>query len=302
MTAHRWLGVSIAIGITAAFASCKSSTAPTSASTTTSGVGGAAGSGGAGGSSGSSSGGAGGGADAGPLICLQSYTTIAKGPCDLLQQDCTPGNTCVPSLLSNPPTTACVGSTGLKTAGEDCYSSAECDAKLICVGESATQPGQCVAFCCPAEPYQPCNGGICNEQVNFGEGVLAYVCSYAQRCALLTAGACPAGTACYVETAAGEGIAVCLQPSATVVGDLGTCHFINDCENMQDCFGLGNSEGACLYYCALSGSTKTAAPGLGGCPSGQSCQSSYQGQAINVGVANIGVCIPDDGIIPSDGG
>ncbi len=131
---------------------------------------------------------------------------------------------------------------------------------------------------------------------------MGYVCSYAPRCTLLTASACAPGTNCYVETAAGEGIAVCLEPSGTAVGELDTCTYINDCETMQDCFQVSSGSSVCLYYCALTGGATSAAPGLGGCPSGETCKNAYGGQAITTGVNNIGLCIPNGGIVPKDGG
>jgi hypothetical protein len=299
MRAHRWLGVSLAIGIAAAaFISCKGSSATPAGSSSSAATGTGGGTGGAG--TGVSSG-TGGIDDAGAILCLQQYTNIPKSvACDLLKQNCELGQTCVPALGANSMvTTACVTATGLKTAGESCYDATECDDKLICIGQNGDHPGQCVAFCCPAEPYEPCNGGICNEQVNFGNGAFAYVCSYGQRCTLLTPGACPPGYDCHVETAAGQGIAVCLEPSPSMVGELGTCNFINDCASMQDCFGLGGSGGGvCLYYCALTGPTMTAAPGLGGCPKDEMCQSMYKGQPVGTGVDGVGLCIPDAGIVP----
>ena len=71
---------------------------------------------------------------------------------------------------------------------------------------------------------------------------------------------------------------------------------------MEDCFGATTSvPGVCLYLCNLAGPT-TAPPGLGGCSTGETCQSSYQGQTINVGVAGVGLCIPNGGIQPPDAG
>src|SRR5271154_2932055 len=100
MTAHRWLGVSFAIGIAAAgFTSCKSPATATSSSGT--GNGGATDGGATGGSAtgGGARGGAGTGGtpvDAGPIVCTAAYTNIAKTGCDLINQNCPPGNTCEP--------------------------------------------------------------------------------------------------------------------------------------------------------------------------------------------------------------
>lgn len=296
MMAHRWLGVSLAMGIAAAgIASCKGSAAATSPAT---GSGGATGgNGGEGGATGS------GGAqvDAGPIVCLTTNTNIPKtGPCDLINQDCPPGDTCEPQIGSAGATTGCVHQPGLKTAGEDCYSEDECDAKLVCIG---SPQGTCVAFCCNDADSEPCNGGLCNTHVSFGNGgAYAYVCSYGQRCTLLAPDPCPPGLDCHVENAS-QGLALCGKPSPTPVGELGTCHFLNDCATMQECYALPDgTESVCLYYCALSGSTTGAAPGLGGCPSGEKCQASYQGQAITTGVTGVGLCIPTAGIKETDAG
>jgi hypothetical protein len=299
MTAHRWLGVSLAIGIAAAsFTSCKKGASTTG----TGGSGGMVGSAGTGGGAGggidggTSSGTGGMKGDGGPIVCLVQYTNIPKtGPCDLLAQNCPPGKTCQPAGTS----TACIVSAGVKAAGETCYDGTECDAKLICIGQPV---GTCVAFCCPDMAREPCDTHICNTQVNYGNGEFAYVCSYGQRCQLLTADACPPGLECHVEDTT-QGIAVCGAPSGTAVPELGPCHYINDCATMQDCFvGAGGPAGVCLYYCALSGPGTSAVPGLGGCPNGETCQSTYNGQSVNTGVMNVGVCIPNGGIVQMDGG
>jgi hypothetical protein len=284
-----------------AFTSCKSAVT----STGTGGKDGGPGTGGSGGMASSTATGSGGAqVDAGPIVCTTPYTNIPMGgPCDLLAQNCPPGSSCKVTSGANGATTECAAVGGIKTANEDCYSPDECDAKLICVGLVKNHPGKCVAFCCPDSRNLPCNGGICNEQVEFGGGYVAYVCAYGKRCQLLTADTCPAGYDCHVEAAAGQGVAVCFEPSPTPVPELGACHYINDCGNMQNCFGAtGTSAGICLWYCALSGPNTGAAPGLGGCPMGETCQTSYQGQPIDTGVSGVGLCIPNGGITMPDGG
>ena len=305
MTAHRWLGVSLAIGIAAAgLTSCKSSaTAPSSASSSGTGNGGATdgggtASGGAGGAGGAGTGGA--PVDAGPIVCNAQYTNIAMTGCDLINQNCPPGNTCEPVTTSTGTIAECVSQPGLKTAGETCYGPNECDAKLVCVGQPQ---GTCVAFCCNDINSEPCNGGLCNTQVTFGDSTAyAYVCSYGQRCMLLAADACPAGLECHIENVS-QGLALCGKPSPTPVAELGVCHYLNDCATMQDCYAVpGGNESVCLYYCALSGPNTSAAPGLGGCPMGETCEASYGGQTVNTGVSGVGLCIPAGGIDTTDGG
>src|SRR5262249_26115447 len=141
----------------------------------------------------------GGKVDAGPILCLPPYTNIPKGACDLINQDCPPRATCKPSPGPSRPTTACMPPWGLHTADEDCDTEGEGAAKLLGVGAPPQRPGKCVAFCCPDDGSEPCNGGICNEQVQFGGGYFAYACSYGKRCTLLAPDACPAGFDCHVE-------------------------------------------------------------------------------------------------------
>lgn len=301
MAATRLLGISLAASVVLlGFAACKGSSGASST-----GSGGASSSSGAfaaGGATSTSTSGAGGAIpEAGTIECGATYTSITqKGPCDLLNQTCPVGQSCVPTKDSTGWTTACASSPGLKSADETCYANDECAAKLACVGITATQPGTCVAFCCPDGKNLPCNGGICNQTVDFG-GATASMCSYGKPCDLLTANACPAGDDCHIDPAAGTDVALCLEPSPNPAAELAACTFINDCGDMQQCY-MSLSTPTCLYYCALTGAKTSQPAGLGGCPNGETCQSSYQGAAINLGVPNIGLCIPNGGIVANDGG
>jgi hypothetical protein len=303
MTAPRLLALSLAI-VTANLAalSCSKSGALVGTS-----VGASSGTGGAGAmSSTTTAGGAGGTApdSGGNIICTVPYSQLVatNGPCNLLNQNCPEGETCVPSLAASGWTTACSPSPGLKTANEDCFSGNECGAKLYCVGNVQGQAGKCVAFCCP-KSNEPCNGGLCNLQVDLGNGASVFVCTYDKPCELLAPNACPSGYGCHAEPAAGMGLAYCVESSPTPVPELGTCHFLNDCGDMQQCrFGTNPSAGVCLYYCALTGPKANQPPGLGGCPMGETCQSSYDGVIFNIGAPNIGLCVPNGGLVPPDAG
>jgi hypothetical protein len=292
MTAQGWLGfwMAAAIAVTA-FASCKGATSSgtggaRSTSTTGTGTGGAGGgAGGAGGQAG----------DGGPIICLAAYTNVDKnGPCNLIDQNCPPGYTCLPSGLSTSCSTA---SSGLKGANEPCYAPDECEAKLTCIGldPPAHPAGACLAFCCNDSSNEPCKSGVCNVVVGFGSGAWAYMCSYGQPCELFAENACPSGYNCNVEVSNGVGVPLCLAPSAAHDQELETCTYINDCGNMQDCWTGGD---VCLYYCDLSGADADAGPGLGGCPTGEKCLSTYNGEKLVTGISGVGLCIPDAGIVP----
>jgi hypothetical protein len=237
--------------------------------------------------------------DAGPIDCGASVTNpaVAAGVCDLLLQNCGPNQTCEPTVVNGTDTTICVPATGLKSASESCYAADECAAGLLCIGLTANVAGTCVGFCCPDGRNLPCNGGACNQQVGFG-AISANMCSYGVHCDLLAQSQCPAGEGCHVEIAAGQDVSVCIENSSTPVPLLGTCTYINDCADQQQCFHPGGQgSGTCLWYCALSGTSTKLPPGLGGCPSGQTCQSTYMGGSLDIGgFANIGLCFPNGGL------
>jgi hypothetical protein len=202
-------------------------------------------------------------------------------------------------------TTSCTSAPGLKSADEDCWTRSECIAGLVCVGAVQGHAGTCVAFCCPSN-NEPCNGGLCNNLAEWGPNATTYTCSYGKQCELLTANACPSGDQCHLQPAAGMGVAICFTPSPTPEPELGPCQYLNDCGDMQQCH-MGVSGGTCLWYCALTGSKTSQPPGLGGCPKGEMCASGDQGGPFNLGVANVGLCIPnggqpDAGPDASDGG
>jgi hypothetical protein len=285
MSVHRWLGASFAAAIALAFAACSNGNHGTSGGEGT-------GAGGAASSSSSSSSSASGMPEAGPLVCSGSSSNIPKGGCDMLQQDCkVPGQTCRPYQTGTNYITACLGGAGLKAAGEDCYSDAECAEKLFCVG------GKCSPVCCRTTG-EPCGGAICDLSVPFGP-YTAFFCHYAPKCTLFADNACEPGYDCHIEDAT-QGLATCGAPNGTTAPDLGSCTFINDCGNMEQCYKSSANQGECHYYCMLSAAPGTPA-GKGGCPPGQGCFSKWAGNPVDFGVPGNGLCFPT-GSPPPDGG
>jgi hypothetical protein len=225
-----------------------------------------------------------GGADAGPLSCAEVDSTVPKGECDLLAQDCPPGQTCRANSDAAPTTTVCVAGTGLKGLGEDCKAHEECQAGLICVN-------QCTAPCCRAT-NQPCGGGQCNLQLNYNNGDYTFVCAFDKSCKLLEPNACPQGYGCHVDDP-NQGLATCTKPSAKMAKDLDPCKFLNDCPSMEDCHDLSDGTGAhCHMYCYTDMSRGEGTPGYGGCPTGQSCITSLNSVPIDLGLPGIGLCNP----------
>lgn len=294
MALHRWLVLPVLVSVSAAaFAACSDVGTTTSTATSTStGSGTSSGVGGAGGAPGTTaSTGTGSTSDAGPPVCKNhTYSNIKLGgPCDLFQQDCPAGKTCKELHNSNGTwTTQCVTANGLKGEGETCAVDEECLAKLTCAA------GRCAPVCCAAT-NAPCLGGICNLFIqldNTGK-VNKEVCHYAKACTLLTESACEQGFSCHIEDNE-QGLATCVQPSGANTPDLGACGFLNDCADMEHCLNPSSGNpGKCHFYCYLAQPDPSSpGAGLGGCPTGQTCQAKVDGVVFNFNLPEIGLCAP----------
>jgi hypothetical protein len=273
--------------VAVACSSAATSSGAGGAGTTDSGSGGGVATGGAGGatttstttSSTTTSSGTGGSGGSAPLVCKQKYTSVKGGACDMLNQTCPAGQTCRPfSLGGGGVTTKCLSNSGLKSRGAPCTGDAECEAHLFCTG-SPSAPGQCAPVCCP-DTDDPCAGGKCNLSVSLGGNDFVYLCTYLAQCTLFTKDACAKGTACHLQDTT-DGYAACVAPSGTNAPEGGACQYINDCGDMQLCAG-----GTCRYNCLLGKAGEGVAPGLGGCPAGETCQAQ------KTGIDGVGVCQP----------
>jgi hypothetical protein len=188
-----------------------------------------------------------------------------------------------------------VPASGLKSASEPCASDKECDAKLFCVF------GTCSPVCCP-DSNEPCGSGLCDATQSYGSYQITF-CHFAPRCTLLTEGACAPGTGCHIEDGQ-QGLATCSAPAASATGDQGACTYLNDCPDMEQCWGPPGGPSACHFLC-WTDAEGDALPGLGGCPVGQTCRTKSGNVAISYGVAKLGLCFADaapDGGAPVDAG
>lgn len=209
------------------------------------------------------------------LTCSMPVSTPEiTGDCDLLQQDCPPGKTCVPAGTA----TVCQSSGGLKGPGKTCNlnnGTKECQAGLFCIG--SFDIGICTRPCCK-ETKEPCGGGDCNLNVNFPNTTVT-MCSYAETCTLFADGTCDPGLQCQlVYPMAGQAVCTLPAPVSALEGE--SCSAINECAASLVCFG-----GKCRYNCLLSGGVTE--PGKGGCPEMQTCSDAYP-QVDN----DYGVCQP----------
>lgn len=210
-----------------------------------------------------------------PILCgAQQYATFARGDCDLLQQDCPPGEHCTwDSLGGGEWTTVCEPRGGMKNLGADCAVDDECEAGLYCIF------AVCTPVCCPTND-QPCAGGNCNLNLTLDADDSVRLCTYSKQCIPLTAEACPEDTGCHFEE---PQVATCVPGSGSDVPEGGPCEAINDCGNMQQC---GNAEGVCRFICLLAENSQP--PGFGGCLAGQVCRATPE-----IGLDGLGLCEPE---------
>lgn len=209
-----------------------------------------------------------------PILCGPQYATFDAGDCDLLQQNCPPGEHCTwDSLGGGDWTTICQPRGGLKNLGADCAVDDECEAGLYCIFSV------CTPVCCPTND-QPCAGGNCNLNLTLDADDSVRMCTYSKQCIPLTADACPEDTGCHFEE---PQVATCVPGSGSDVPEGGACEAINDCGNMLQC---GNDEGVCRYICLLEENSQP--PGFGGCLAGQVCSPTAE-----VGLDGLGLCEPE---------
>lgn len=222
------------------------------------------------------------------VMCTEPGTNVPTGECDLILQDCPVAtDTCAIVGGANGPTTGCITLNGLKGMGESCASENDCKAHLTCVGSV------CTPFCC-AGGDALCMGGTCDLNVTLigmnnmpeqcgAEDCTFRVCSFAATCNLFDPNACAADENCYFKSA---GLATCATPAGgpgNEVPDGGMCAASNACGESTVCISEDMTNYFCHYLCQGGSS---AAPGLGGCPNGQSCDLN----SFDTGFANVGVC------------
>ena len=214
-----------------------------------------------------------------PLVCNETYTTVPKGDCDLLQQDCPVGKVCgvVPegdSLVSN-----CIEDLGgLTEIAGACASNSECKGGMQCVNKV------CSPVCCPGS-NEPCAGGACDVSLTYENkpGTYSFACSYAASCELF-AGTCKDGAECHLSDASAC-LAVCDEPASSHVAEGQACIYRNDCGESQLCNKNPPDKGTCRNFCDLM--KLSAEPGKGGCLPIHTCTT-----VSGTGCENLGLCLP----------
>ncbi|MEM7152037.1 MAG: hypothetical protein AAF799_04305 [Myxococcota bacterium] len=232
-----------------------------------------------------------GGADEG------SGTTGPSGPCSMVEQDCPPGEKCLPyandssswndrhcvPVVDEPqgPDEPC------SVFGDASDWTDDCDATSMCRGASETGTGYCIEFCI-GDDTNPFCANRCDYCPVFGESVVS-VCL--QACDPL-APDCFAGEACLPSRSGNVFACSVFAPSPDgAFGD--PCRFINACipgsvcwggEGVPDCDGP--TSGCCMPYCPLEGPDP--------CPTlltGTICTSVGWEEAQGCTPAPVGLCL-----------
>jgi hypothetical protein len=214
------------------------------------------------------------------------HCSPAKGECDIVLQDCPPGNECV---ADNAGRTACepVQVSQQLPMGRACCPAAAnpCLPGLTCVGNACSdggpKTGRCSPACCKGDD-QACGksdpegiSGACDLTLVGPDAntPLHDVCTYRQRCKPFKTEPCKAGETCLVEDEVG---------SATCVDSFGLtnrerCDYANDCADGLVCLRKGDG-GICHTVCLIPGSVhpfdasvEDGGPGTGGCPAKERC-------------------------------
>lgn len=212
-----------------------------------------------------------------------------KGECDLVAQDCMPGQECALTMADGGYTSKCQQEgTGTQPKGGTCTSSSNCVPGTEC------QMGRCAPFCCQGDPNadQKCGmspdskPGICNlTLVDKNNKTVGYACTYSDDCKPFQVVPCPMGSACLIQDMSGK--ATCTQINPMPGLDEGKpCSFANECKDGMYCINsLPDGGGACAWGCYLGNGPydagiKNNPPGQGGCPKmpkAETCKIMVQG-------------------------
>lgn len=224
------------------------------------------------------------GNDAGRDSGVARMCRSPMGNCDLLAQDCAPGEdmqprTCVyalPEMGATVPQTVCAPIVGAGAEeGGACCAINSCDTGLVCVGAVESGPGTCSTmgtcrrYCCGSS--SDCAGGeVCS---GFGGGFMGGICDTIDGCDLVDQTGCEdeSGTGCYPGTG---GATQCVRPTMAMAAEGATCMFTNDCVPGTGCFtvtpsGGGMARSVCLRFCDTG-------DGAADCPGsmGMACQAA----------------------------
>lgn len=209
--------------------------------------------------------------------CADMYTSVPKGDCDLIAQDCGDGQACAVVDDGGAVSKCIPAGAGQKDKGEPCATNAECKGGLSCLAD------HCAPFCCPGT-NEPCGEGKCDVNVNFDNDatMFAYACSYSPTCDLF-AGNCADGAECHLSDASAC-LSVCDKPSGADAAEGDPCKYRNDCGDSQVCNTNMPDDGICRFFCNTGNSGAEA--GKGGCPMGRKCVP------VSTGCDGLGICLP----------
>jgi hypothetical protein len=250
--------------------------------------------------------------DSGPTPT--SCEPVTGPACDLVAQNCPPGDGGVPqqcltqALSDGGYTTVCnpVTLSQHLEKGHDCCPSGDqnpCNVGLECVGNTAAPcdgggvlPGRCTPHCCGGDAGDDslCGTSVpegypgrCDVVVVDSTGTpLFNACTYELACKPFGLKACPPGQVC--EVIDPSGTATCadiyVPDGGPAPGEGESCVALNNCQDGMVCLDNGDGTSSCYLSCVTPGTIPPfdaglldGGPGTGGCPSNEECNIVVQG-------------------------
>ncbi len=224
-----------------------------------------------------------------PIMTCEAGIT---GACDIVLQNCGSGKDCTAVNLEagvcNYQLECVTNNTGSLAEGYACTQSASnpCVAGLECI------EGRCARHCClgddsvcgTSQPEGFTGKCAVNVSLQYCSGTEYSVCTYAKPCEPFQQQPCGPGLECNVTDM--NGTATCSDyASGTDAGKAygAPCMYANDCEDGLGCYQAPDAgTSTCQWNCYMppgpfDAGIKNLAPGLGGCPGGQTCKYMITG-------------------------
>ena len=246
--------------------------------------------------------------DAGPQV--KGGCSPVNGPeCDIVLQNCAPMNMlareCVAVARADGGTSTQCRATNaaqhLPTGHSCCPTSAQdpCLPGLSCIGANndtcaadAALTGRCTPACCDDNVCGKSDpegfAGRCDLHIVSNKGTDLYtVCAYNPQCKPFHVQACLQGFTCILDDKFGTSscVAIYNPDGGPGIAEGRPCNSANGCADGLMCLSTGDGGSTCSYLCVTPGATlppgydasalQDGAPGYGGCPPTERCNTGF---------------------------
>ena len=241
---------------------------------------------------------------------IKGACSPVNGPeCDIVLQNCAPASgqprQCVSVTLGDGgPSTQCRATNAAQhlPKGHSCCPTAAqdpCLPGLTCIGANddtcatdAALTGRCSPACCDDNVCGKSDpegfAGRCELHIVSDKSAELYtVCAYNQQCKQFHVQACPQGFTCILDDNVGTSSCVSIfnPDGGPGIAEGQPCSSANGCADGMMCLSAGDGGSTCSFLCFTPGATPPAgydagalqdgAPGYGGCPSNERCNTRF---------------------------